>query len=131
MQCAGAERDCDLYVVMGLNPERGVAEALHSFGHRAESIMRKVYGSWSETSEVNHLWDRFTRVASKHPDAVPGVGNIHFPPNAERDYDYQNSNSVLSEADQWLNFPNSERLGRKKPQSRPKPGAGRIISSIT
>jgi len=97
-------RDSRLYVVMGLNYERGVPEALHSFSHRCESIMLKVYGSWSGTSTVNHLWDRFTRVKGQGV-AVAGCGNVHFPPNATADYDYGNPSLVLSEADSWLNFP--------------------------
>lgn len=101
----GLERPSRLYVVMGLNPERGVAEALHSFGHRMESILWHVYGSWSGTSAVNHLWDRFTRIGPRHPGATAACGNIHFPPNANADYDYGNSLVVASEADDWLNFP--------------------------
>ena len=94
-----------LYVIMGLNYERGVAEALHSFGHRAESIMTHVYGSWSSDGTINHLWDRFTRVYSLHGSVPAGCGNIHFPPNGTADYDYSNPTPVLSEADDWLNFP--------------------------
>jgi hypothetical protein len=99
-------RPSRLYVVMGLNYERGVSEALHSFGHRCESILTHVYGSWSSTAQVNHLWDRFTRVGPKHGVAVSGCGNVHFPPNASSDYDYHSSAVVTSEADRWLDFPN-------------------------
>lgn len=99
-------RDCRLYVVMGLNPERGVAEAVHSFGHRCESILTHVYGSWSGTAEVKHLWDRFTRVAPKHGVSLAGCGNVHFPPNAVNDYAYNVDNPTSSEADSWLGFPN-------------------------
>lgn len=98
-------RPSPLYVVMGLNPERGVAEALHSFGHRSESILSRVYGSWSGTATVNHLWDRFTRVAPRHGVVVAGCGNVHFPPNASSDYDYGSLANAASEADRWLNFP--------------------------
>jgi hypothetical protein len=101
----GLIRPSRLYVVMGLNPERGVAEALHSFGHRVESILRRVYGSWSGSSEVNHLWDRFTRIGPQHPGVAAACGNIHFPPNADVDYQYNAALAVDSEADDWLNFP--------------------------
>lgn len=93
------------YIVMGLNPERGIAEALHSFGHRSESILSHVYGSWSGTSTVNHLWDRYTRVGPKHGPSVAGCGNIHYPPNASNDYDYDTATPVISEADRWLSYP--------------------------
>lgn len=94
-----------LYVIMGLNYERGVAEAIHSFGHRAESIMWHVYGSWSSDGTINHLWDRFTRVNYQHGSVPAGCGNVHFPANGTGDYDYANTGLVLSEADDWLNFP--------------------------
>lgn len=99
-------RPSPLYVVMGLNPERGVAEALHSFGHRSESILSHVYGSWSGGSTVNHLWDRFTQVGTRAGVTVAGCGNIHYPPNGASDYDYANLSGVVSEADRWLAFPN-------------------------
>jgi hypothetical protein len=98
-------RPSRLYVVMGLNAERGVAEAIHSFGHRCESILSHVYGSWSGDSTINHLWDRFTRVGPKHGVSVAGCGNVHFPPNASNDYEYSVFTPVTSEADRWLNFP--------------------------
>jgi hypothetical protein len=102
----GLVRPSRLYVVMGLNPERGVAEAIHSFGHRCESILTHVYGSWSSSAAVNHLWDRFTRVGPTHGVSVAGCGNVHFPPNASNDYEYGVFSPVTSEADRWLNFPN-------------------------
>jgi len=94
-----------LYILMGLNYERGVAEALHSFGHRAESILRHVYGSWSGDAQVNHLWDRFSRYDRIAPGQA-ACGNVHYPPNASADYDYSSLASVWSEANDWLNYPN-------------------------
>jgi hypothetical protein len=101
----GLVRSCPLCIVMGFNPERGVAEMLEDFGHRTESIISRIYGSWSSTTNINHLWDRFTRVGPKHGVAVAGCGNVHYPPNASADYEYQVAIPVLSEADKWLTFP--------------------------
>ncbi|HUF62631.1 MAG TPA: hypothetical protein VMN36_11200 [Verrucomicrobiales bacterium] len=101
-----------LYVIMGLNYERGVAEAAHSFGHRVESIMRRVYGSWSGGPEINHLWDRFSRYEGLAPGQA-ACGNVHFPPNGRQDYDYGNAAVVQSEADDWLNFP--DLTGARRP----------------
>jgi hypothetical protein len=98
-------RSSKLYVVMGLSAERGVAEALHSFGHRCESILRHVYGSWSAGSTVHHLWDRFTRNGPQHGVSVAGCGNVHYPPNTSIGYSYSDFTSVSSEADDWLNYP--------------------------
>ena len=99
-------RSSRLYVVMGLNPERGVGDAIHSFGHRSESILRHVYGSWSGDSTVDHLWDRFTRNGPLHGVSVAGCGNIHYPPNTSTQYAYDVITSVSSEADHWLDYPN-------------------------
>lgn len=93
-----------LYVIMGLNYERGVAEAIHSFGHRAESILWHVYGSWSSDGTIHHDWDRFTRLA-RHGLAPAGCGNVHFPVNGAADYDYANPALVLSDAEDWWNHP--------------------------
>ncbi len=98
-------RQSPLYVVMALNPERCVAEALHSFGYRSESILSHVYGSWSGGATVNHLWDRFTLVGTRPGVTVAGCGNVHFPPNAAGDYDYGTPAGAVSEADRWLTFP--------------------------
>jgi hypothetical protein len=92
------------FVIMGLNFERGYAEQLHSFGHRAESIMAHVYGSWN--TEPQHNWDYFSRLDKDSP-GMAGVGNVHIPPNGEGDYDYGNPREVLSTCDDWLdNWPN-------------------------
>jgi hypothetical protein len=92
-----------LFVVMGFNYERGVAEALHSYGHRVESIMVHSYGDWE--SNQDNSWNKFTLL---HKDApgLGGVGNVHFPVNGESDYDYANPRFVPSNADDWYNYPN-------------------------
>jgi hypothetical protein len=101
------------YVIMGLNYERGVAEALHSFGHRAESILTHVYGSWNSGTNIQHNWDRFTRIERDSP-GMAACGNVHFPPNGAADYDYGNATQVLSSADDWvLNYPNLQGTKRK------------------
>lgn len=90
------------FVIMGFSNERGIGEMLHSFGHRAESIMDRVYARIS--GEAN-LWKRFTRYDKTSPGKAE-VGTIHFPPNGEKDYDYTNPRSVPSRCDDWYNFPN-------------------------
>jgi hypothetical protein len=91
-----------LFVTMGFNYERGVGEMLESFGHRVESIMRHVYGSWEP--QETHAWNRFTL----HEQIAPGraaCGNVHFAPNSEQDYDWGNRRMVWSSCDDWLNYP--------------------------
>ncbi|GER81082.1 MAG: hypothetical protein M5U11_07785 [Anaerolineales bacterium] len=91
------------FVVMGFNFERGVGEMLESYGHRAESIMLKTFEPL--TGEAN-LWTRFIRYDKSAPGKA-AVGNIHYAPNSDRDYDWNNPRPVLSECYDWLlNFPN-------------------------
>jgi len=91
-----------LFVTMGFNYERGVGQMLESFGHRVESILRHVYGSW-EPRET-HAWNRFTLYDKVAPGRA-GCGNVHFAPNSERDYDWGNRRMVWSTCDDWLNYP--------------------------
>ncbi len=90
--------------VMGWNYERGVAEALHSFGHRFESAMAHFFGRWDTHAEDPNEWELFTRIDKDHPGEAH-VGNIHFPPNGMSDYDYANRRYVESYADNWKRYP--------------------------
>jgi hypothetical protein len=92
-----------VFPIMGLNYERGVGEAIHSFGHRSENVMVHSYGSWQ--ANRNHMWNRFSLLDRDAP-GLGGVGNVHFPVNGESDYDYANARFVDSNADAWLNYPN-------------------------
>ncbi|GAB4418949.1 MAG: hypothetical protein Kow002_06250 [Anaerolineales bacterium] len=91
------------FVIMGFNYERGVGEMLESFGHRVESIMDETFKRLG--GEAN-LWKRFTRYEKIAPGKA-ALGTIHFAPNSERDYDWNNPRFVNSECDDWLHsFPN-------------------------
>lgn len=91
-----------IFVVMGFNYERGVGEMLENLGHRTESIMRRVYGSWEPYP--THAWNRFTLYDRVAPGRA-GCGNVHFAPNSTRDYEWGNKTPVFSTADDWLNYP--------------------------
>lgn len=98
-----------LLSVMGLNYERGVDQAFHSFGHRFESAMVQAYvqaqgRSWNPRSIDPTPWDLFTRIEKDMPGQAH-VGNVHFPPNGVRDYDYGNSTIVKSFAENWYRYP--------------------------
>ncbi len=92
-----------IFVISVFNYERGVGEMLEDLGHRTESILRYVYGSWS--AQETHTWNRFTL----YDKVLPGkaaCGNVHFAPNSDSDYDWGNVRYVDSTADYWLNvFP--------------------------
>jgi hypothetical protein len=86
------------FVVMGFNYERTVGLAMHSYGHRAESIMDKVYGrSWWPFWKND--WERFT--ARAKDGKAGGCGTVHFPPNGAKDYDYSNTTKVRSTCTDW------------------------------
>lgn len=92
-----------VFPIMGLNYERGVGEAIHSFGHRVENTVAHAYDSLSALPE--NAWRRFTRIDRDAP-GQGGVGNVHFPVNALSDYDYDNARNVTSNADDWYSYPN-------------------------
>lgn len=93
------------YWVMGLNYERGVAEAVHSYGHRVESMMSITVGggAWDSKSGPPNAWNQFTR--NGMDGVVSGCGNVHIPPNGQAGYDYANRRAVLSTCDDWRSFP--------------------------
>jgi hypothetical protein len=91
-----------IFVLMGFNYERGVGEMLENFGHRSESILTHVYGSWEP--KATHAWNRFTLLDRDAPGQA-GVGNLHFAPNSRQDYEWGSYTQVLSDCDDWLNYP--------------------------
>lgn len=98
-----------LLSVMGLNYERGVDQAFHSFGHRVESAVTQAYleaqgRNWDPKSTNPTPWDLFTRIEKDMP-GLAHVGNVHFPPNGDHDYDYGNQRVVTSYAENWFRYP--------------------------
>jgi hypothetical protein len=89
------------FVVMGFSYERGGGEMLHSFGHRCESILTQTF---AKTQGDANLYARFALYDKIAPGKAQ-VGNIHFTPNSDKDYDYNNPRKVLSNCYDWYNFP--------------------------
>jgi hypothetical protein len=90
------------FVVMGFNWERGVGEMLEDLGHRFEDCLKE---TWKHRHGGENLWQRF--VLSERD--VPGganVGTLHLAPNSPSDYLWGIATFVLSNCDDWLNFPN-------------------------
>ncbi len=108
------------FIIMGFNYERGVGEMLESYGHRAESIMERVFG---DKRGGENLWRRFTRHDQAHPGRAE-VGNLHYAPNSRRDYDWDNRAPVPTRAANWLNFPDLD--GEPLPSSAVAWGRGDI-----
>lgn len=104
------------FVVMGFSYERGEPEMLHDLGHRAEGLVQTGIGL--------AIWDRFDGQRERyvedffcpaqpdgtHPEiadpSATHAGNVHFPPNAFCHYQYDRDFPVMSDADDWANFPN-------------------------
>lgn len=111
----------NLLSIMGLNYERDLACAIESYGHRFESTMMQVYGWWDYDNKASKeeltTWEKYTaykRIYEKYDNGNSNIGNIHFPPNGEFDYDWKNENIVSSYADEWLNYPDiKEKKSRK------------------
>jgi hypothetical protein len=98
----GCER---LVPIMGPSYERGLAEAVHNFGHRTESTMMRAYGSWQQ-NRTAHSWDRFALVDAQSPSyAYSGCGSTHYPPNGRSDYDYGFSGSADTNCEDFRNYP--------------------------
>jgi len=102
------------FAVMGFSYERGEPEMLHDLGHRAEGLIQAGIGL--------SLWDRFdgqrgrygqdfacpAQPDAEHPEvdsSAAHAGNVHFPPNAYCHYQYDRDFAVMSDADDWANFP--------------------------
>ena len=97
------------FVIMGFNYERGVGPMLESFGHRVESHLKH---TWRERRGEDNLWERFIRHEKTAPGQA-GCGTMHYAPNSEIDYDWGNPNKVLSNCDDWLNFPSFRGVVRR------------------
>lgn len=94
-----------LVPIMGPSPERTGLTG-HGEGHRMESTMYRVYGSWQQ-NRTNHNWERFALVDAQSPDySYSGCGSIHYPPNGTSDYDYSNPSIANTNCDDFNNYPN-------------------------
>jgi hypothetical protein len=99
--------DCPrIFVIMGFNYERGVGEMLEDQGHRTESIMTHVYGSWEP--KPTHMWNRFT-LREKDIPGGSACGNVHFSPNSTKDYEWGNPTYVWSDLRRLAHVPASDR----------------------
>lgn len=94
------------FIIMGFNYERWIGEMLEDYGHRTESIMTHVYGSWN-AYPPQHNWDLFTLVdknITNRKNYTAGCGNVHFAPNSTADYQWGNYTNVYSTCDDWLDW---------------------------
>jgi len=105
------------FIVMGFSYERGVGEMLESFGHRSESLVSKVFNcqdfvAWAHKqgrvpATVGPSLNLFQQYLSfdKIAPGKAGIGTIHYAPNSDQDYDWNNPREVPSNCYDWNNFP--------------------------
>jgi len=107
------------FVTMGFSSERGLGEMLHSYNHRSEAILAKVFGSldflaWAYRPNRSpatiapdqrlNLFEKFILFDQIAPGKA-GIGSVHYAPNGVRDYDLGNPRLVASNCYDWLRFP--------------------------
>jgi len=107
--------DCGKTVwVMGYSYERGLSEALESYGHRIESALALTLGRgyWDGCAGHPTLgpsdFDHFTCIDKDTAAAavtVAGCGAAHFPPNGLTDYDDGNRTFVPNACASWNDYP--------------------------
>lgn len=97
------------FITYGFNYEREVGCMLEDFGHATESIMSYVFRSMSDD---RNYWSQFTQYDKIAP-GKSNCGNVHFAPNSEKDYDWGNKRYVISNCNDWLNFPNFKGITRE------------------
>lgn len=97
------------FITYGFNYEREVGCMLEDFGHKTESVMSHVFRA---IPDEKNLWKQFT-LYDKIAPGKSNCGNIHFAPNSEKDYDWGNTQFVISNCDDWYNFPNFKGITRQ------------------
>ncbi len=97
------------FFTYGFNYEREVGCMLEDFGHATESIMSYVFRN---VPDEQNYWKQFT-LYDKIATGKANCGNVHFAPNSEKDYDWGNQRYVISNCDDWYNFPNFKGITRE------------------
>ena len=105
------------FIVMGFSYERGVGEMLEAFGHRSEALVSAVFNcqefvAWAYRIERTpatvgpnlNLFQKLLCFDQIAPGSA-GIGTIHFAPNSDKDYDWNNSRRVPTNCYDWYNFP--------------------------
>jgi hypothetical protein len=76
------------YTVYHYNYQRGPSEAVEDHMHQIEAVLRQL--------DPQLFWDKFV--------GKPGEGRCgwaHYPPNAERDYDWANPSYIWTDIEDW------------------------------
>lgn len=112
-------KECANFAIMNVAITRRDINS-ECFGHMIECVMNTVFRSTTDsgyplhkvqdkTYEEMSLWEKFTFNSSTYTTDYEfyGTGNMHFPPNGEYDYDWENETFVNSTWEDWKdNYPN-------------------------
>jgi len=92
------------YTFYHYNYQRGLSEAVEDHMHQIEAVLNYVDGrddtpkdQWSNLL----FWGKFVGSDKSHKIVNPGCGWAHYPPNAEKDYDWANKTYVMSNIENW------------------------------
>jgi len=92
------------YTVYHYNFARGTSEACEDHMHQIEDVLNHVDGrddvppdQWADML----FWGRFVGSDESCKIVHPGCGWAHYPPNGERDYDWDNPRFVETDIEDW------------------------------
>ena len=110
--------NCKNFVIFALVYARRDSN-LHALGHSFEYFITYAFNTFGEEYNVMtqqqyeklNDWEKFI-VNDTIAKGNAGIGDIHFPFNGVKDYDYENVEMVYSNWENWANYPNIN--GKKK-----------------
>lgn len=92
------------YTFYHYNYQRGLSEAIEDHLHQLEAVINFVDGR-DDTAEEEWssllFWGKFVGSDISHRIVDPRCGWSHYPPNAERDYDWANPRAVSTDCEDW------------------------------
>ena len=86
------------------NYQRGASEAVEDHIHQIEAVLNHVDGrerSPPEKWDQLLFWGKFVGSDRSGKIVHPGCGWAHYPPNAEKDYDWANKRFVETDIEDW------------------------------
>ncbi len=92
------------YTVYHYNYQRGVSEAVEDHMHQIEALLNGADGrDHTQRKDWPSLlfWGKFVGSDGSNKIIHPGCGWAHYPPNAEKDYDWNNPRQVPTDMDDW------------------------------
>ncbi|HNZ68628.1 MAG TPA: T9SS type A sorting domain-containing protein [Prolixibacteraceae bacterium] len=98
------------YVVYCYNFRRSQAEAVHNHGHQLEAMYN--YTAERQDGNISMFVQNFSGWGDNNYQIPPigRAGDCHHPPNTTKDYDYQNTDLVNSDIEDWKPLGGTKKL---------------------